>query len=159
VIKMKKLRELITKPSKFFKKKLSLKESLLWFSIGSAFFSIMVVLVNGYAKSAGFFKSFITVYALVWVSYIIVSGITSLSAISLHAKSLKKIFMVFAYSMIPFMLFGWIPYVSILVLVWSLSTTFIGISEVERMSYEKSSLAVAVGIFISTLVFISMLVY
>ncbi len=154
-----KLRELIVRPTKFFKRKLSLKESLAWFAASDLVFSGLYVATRSFAKEIGIFESFLAIYMFAWAMYIITGGLITLAAISLRAKSTKKIFMVFAYSCTTFLLFGWIPYVSILALIWALSTTFIGISEVEHMSYERSSLAVSIGIFISVLVFLASLTY
>ncbi len=154
-----KIYELIVKPTKFFRKKFSLKESLIWFAASDLVFSGLYVITRSFTRELGIIETFLAIYMFAWAMYIITSGLITLAAISLRAKSTKKIFTVFAYSCTTFLLFGWMPYISILALIWALSTTFIGISEVEHMSYERSSLAVSIGIFISVLVFLASLTY
>ncbi len=158
---MKKIKKLFLEPTKFFNGKMSLKDSLSWYAIFSLLFSLLFVAINAasFVNSIGFVYGVITIYLLMWMSYIILGGLISLSAMSFRAKNIKNVFATLAYSSIPFLMFGWIPTFWLFFLIWSLSLTFIGISKTEKMKYGKASLSVSIGTFIFVLVLMALSAY
>jgi len=158
---MKKIRKLLFEPTKFFGGRLSFGESLKWYAISSLLFSLLFTIANytAFVKSIGFVSGVLVMYLSTWMMYIIVGGLITLAALSFGAKKIKKIFAAFSYSMIPLLLFGWIPVIGLFFVIWSLSLAFIGISKIEKMEYGKASLAVSIAVFIFVLIFMTSLAY
>ena len=64
-------------------------------------------------------------------------------------ETLKAVF----YSSTPFFVFGWIPMVSFVFMLWSLALSIIGVRELQNISVGKSILAVIVALSITYLFF------
>lgn len=65
----------------------------------------------------------------------------------------------FVYGATPELLLGWIPYISIILLVWSFLLGVLGIRELHEISIARAAVAFVIAILIPLLLFLFILLY
>ena len=129
--------------------------------INSLFFTISVKYMGSDSGPAALFPGlggfFITLFFVIVISPFVVA----LSIVWLHLwvyilggrKGIIQTARAFVYSLTPNILFGWIPYISFIFVIWSIILNVLGIRELHQISTARAVIAYLIA-FVIPLIFL-----
>jgi len=110
------------------------------------------------------FRPFLTEWnlLLVYVWFLILMFLIFLKGFFLHAfvillggeQGIKKTLLVILYAATPFLLIGWIPYIWIIGLIWSIILFIIGIKIIQNLSWPKAAATIIIPLLLGIIILI-----
>jgi len=168
-----KIKFVLFRPSTFFSKikDATIKETFIYFLILSAFYNILLVFSNSFfgtnsilaaqfaaldleISSSLLYIPLIPIFIIMHAAFIFL--LTALYHLFVHIVKGKgdfsKTFIAVVYSNTPMLLFGWIPFLSFLLIFYNLFLFIVGISSLHKISRGKAFTVYLGPIILSILV-------
>jgi hypothetical protein len=154
--KMKRIIEVFTRPKKLFvdiRKEKDVISAIVYLAILASFYTIMKMIVSmpgalqrriELGLTADPIIAYIMIFIISLVLFIIIVSILAdiLHMIIKIANGQKDYYATYnavIYGLTPYLIFGWIPYVSIIAIIYSIILQIVGLSEVHTISKGKAA--------------------
>ncbi|MCD6092957.1 MAG: YIP1 family protein [Candidatus Aenigmarchaeota archaeon] len=137
--------DMINKPDKFFRKKLSIVSAIIYFLVADFGFTFMTqtlvfLKIVPSITETSFFTSVLINFFSIIAGFCFIIACIILVNLFLGGKNHLQIVAVMLYSVVPSLIFVWIPFIfiQIIALLWSMILVMIGVKSKEGFNDKKA---------------------
>lgn len=136
---------MMNKPTEFFSREHSIIRGFIYFILSDAIFTSLTQTMVFYGilpatLKTSFFMSIVINFFSIIAGFMLISAVLIFINLIAGGKNQFQLFATMLYSIVPALLFGWIPFIFVqfITLFWSMALIMTGVGSAEKFNYKKS---------------------